>query len=557
MSSHYNNEPPPTAAATLHTTVGPIHISLFAKQTPLACQNFLQHCLDGYYTGSIFHRVVPGFIVQGGDPTGTGEGGASIYEDPEFEYDSRDGEKVIFKDEIHSRLRFNRRGLVGMAKSEDGSYGSQFFVTLANAERELTGTCTMFGRLEGDSIYHIVTISEAELIEGTERPVYPVRITGSEVTDLGIFAGKLKKRNKVAAAVAEEAQPAVKKRKKNKQARVKLNFSEDEGDEEIANLKPKYNTRLVVGDDAAESSQKPQTNKQQRQQQQQQWQQQQQQKSTRIGESQASKSLPTTSIEEGHRHHAQIPLPDPEAPRRSQSLASSRSPTPPPRKSKLERTQAEIEAIKASLRRDVGSAPEPQKPKSALEAMIPATAIRGRKRPGHGTGNGGDSNRSTDADALKLLNAFKAKLEKADQESSKHQGTSSKKEETDEHKTKREEQNKEEEKEKEEEEVCDLHFIANCQSCRAWDDEDPLHNATAEDDNATDWMSHSLKFAKDTLGKDLEWKRRHEEADDLMVIDPREKEKEVLGKRKGKGSRDGERKRKMERGSEREWDRRR
>ncbi|KAI5299541.1 Elongation of fatty acids protein 2 [Ascosphaera pollenicola] len=542
MSSHYNNEPPPTAAATLQTTVGPIHIALFAKQAPLACQNFLQHCLDGYYTGSIFHRVVSDFIIQGGDPTGTGEGGASIYEDPEFEYDSRDGGKVVFKDETHSRLRFNRRGLVGMAKSEDGTYGSQFFVTLANAERELTGTCTMFGRLEGDSIYHVVTISEAELIEGTERPVYPVRITGCEVTDLGPFAGKLTKRNKI--AVAEKTEPAPKKRKKNKQAKVNLNFSEDEGDEEIANVKPKYNTRLVVGDDDAESTAKAQSKNHPPP------------KLNKAGETQTSHSLSFAS-NETERHGpvkapesvTQLPLPDFEVPRRSQSRDSSRSPTPP-RKSRLERTQAEIEAIKASMRRGVDTAPEPEKPKSALEAMIPATAIRGRKRPGLGTGNGGDPNRSMDSDALKMLNAFRAKLEKADLQNTKHKNTSSKDDRPSEHDETKGEQ-------EEEEQVCDLHFIANCQSCRAWDEEDPLHDTTAGDDNATDWMSHSLKFGKDTLGKDLDWKRRHEETDDLMVIDPREKEREVLGKRKGKTARDGERKRKMERGSEREWDKRR
>lgn len=158
MSAHYTTEPPPTASATLHTTFGPIHIALFANQTPLTCKNFLQHCLDNYYAGTIFHRIVPDFIVQGGDPTGTGSGGTSIYEYPEFEYDpeARDpNEKVVLRDELHSRLRFNRRGLVGMAKSEDGTYGSQFFITLANAERELNGQCTLFGRVEGDSIYNV------------------------------------------------------------------------------------------------------------------------------------------------------------------------------------------------------------------------------------------------------------------------------------------------------------------------------------------------------------------------------------------------------------------
>src|SRR5207248_8774842 len=124
MSTHYTTEPPPTATALLHTTAGPLTLSLFAAQTPLTCRNFLQHLLDGYYNDTLFHRVVPGFVIQAGDPTGTGEGGESIYEqEREFEtYDAEwarmlgreKGEKVLFGDELHSRLRFGRRGLVGM-----------------------------------------------------------------------------------------------------------------------------------------------------------------------------------------------------------------------------------------------------------------------------------------------------------------------------------------------------------------------------------------------------------------------------------------------------------
>src|SRR6266498_2709762 len=168
MSAHYALEPPPTAKLLLNTSSGPIALELFAQQAPLACRNFLQHSLDGYYDSTIFHRVVAGFLVQGGDPTGTGEGGDSIYED---------SSEVDFKDEIHSRLRFNRRGLVGMAKSEDshgrGSYGSQFFITLAPAEQELNGKCTLFGRVAsgGDSIFNVMQVAEGELVEGTERPL--------------------------------------------------------------------------------------------------------------------------------------------------------------------------------------------------------------------------------------------------------------------------------------------------------------------------------------------------------------------------------------------------
>ena len=66
----------------LVTTVGDIDVELWSKEAPKACRNFIQLCMEGYYNGNIFHRVVKDFIVQGGDPTGTGHGGDSIYGKP-------------------------------------------------------------------------------------------------------------------------------------------------------------------------------------------------------------------------------------------------------------------------------------------------------------------------------------------------------------------------------------------------------------------------------------------------------------------------------------------
>lgn len=76
----------------MKTTVGDIDVELWSKETPKTCRNFIQLCLEGYYDNTIFHRVVKGFIVQGGDPKGDGTGGESIYGEP-------------FKDEFHQRLR--------------------------------------------------------------------------------------------------------------------------------------------------------------------------------------------------------------------------------------------------------------------------------------------------------------------------------------------------------------------------------------------------------------------------------------------------------------------
>ena len=98
--------------------------------------------------------------------------------------------------------------------------------------------------------------------------------------------------------------------------------------------------------------------------------------------------------------------------------------------------------------------------------------------------------------------------------------------------------------------ICDLHFIANCQSCSKWDQD----GAKEEDEDlgGTGWMSHKLSFAKDRLGKDLEWKRKNEE--ELVVIDPREREKDlgVKVKKERRDDRDQGRPRHRDRPSDRD-----
>ncbi|KAJ5758905.1 hypothetical protein N7520_006061 [Penicillium odoratum] len=539
MSTQYATEPTPTASATLNTTVGPIHIALFANQVPLTCKNFLQHCKDNYYAGTIFHRVAPGFVIQGGDPTGTGSGGTSIYEYPEFEYDpeARDpNERVVLRDELHSRLRFNRRGLVGMAKSEDGTYGSQFFITLDNTERELNGQCTMFGRLEGDSIFNVLKIAEAERVEGTEKPVYPVKVISCEVGELGPMEGKLKDRKTVSTSTGDK--PAVKKKKKNPKAgKVLLSFGDDVGEEEMPMrpAKPKFNTKLVAdlpgapSDAPAPKSQKAES-KQPR----------------KRAHSPSPKRSPSTERKQRPKTpepQAQLPIQDPEEP--------ERSPTPA-KETKLSRTNAEIASLKASMRRnvDTGSTDSSHK-KSALESMIPETAIRGRRRPHPSSTNGASSSgprSSAENEALRMFNAFKAKLESADTQSSAQISNNQPQTNKD---TKSQDQ-----EEDEEEQLCDLHFIVNCQSCKSWDDPEAATADNGDFDEAG-WMSHQLRFGKDTLGKDLNWKKEHQaDVDSLMVIDPREKEKDLAGSsgRKRGLQRDRERERKRERAGELEWD---
>ncbi|XP_057396296.1 spliceosome-associated protein CWC27 homolog isoform X2 [Balaenoptera acutorostrata] len=166
MSNIYIQEPPTNGKVLLKTTAGDIDIELWSKEAPKACRNFIQLCLEAYYDNTIFHRVVPGFIVQGGDPTGTGTGGESIYGAP-------------FKDEFHSRLRFNRRGLVALANAGPHDNGSQFFFTLGRAD-ELNNKHTIFGKVTGDTVYNMLRLTEVD-IDDEERPRNPHKIKCCEV----------------------------------------------------------------------------------------------------------------------------------------------------------------------------------------------------------------------------------------------------------------------------------------------------------------------------------------------------------------------------------------
>ncbi|CAN8104445.1 unnamed protein product [Discula destructiva] len=519
MSSIYNTEPQPTGSVILHTNHGDLSVELFAKQTPLTCRNFLQHCLDGYYDNTIFHRLVPGFILQGGDPTGTGNGGESIYDRAAFSgdldpwpMDQRRGKNagptgVNFKDEFHSRLKFNRRGLVGMANEGlKDSNGSQFFFTLDKTQ-ELDGKNTMFGRVAGETIYNLAKMGEGEVHENTERPLYPTKITGVEIL-VNPFED-MKKRERIAQRTERLAEPVKKKDKKRKGGKQLLSFGDEEGEADVEPLpkKPKFDTRIVMMDldEEAKLAARPKKSKT------------------------AKKARQATDI----------PIRD--APARE---ASSREASPPPihstkntgktkikeevesspepevpkqQKTELERTNEEIAALKASLKRTIHAA-EPvkeEKKKSALEQMIPETSTRGRKRR-----PGATVTAAEEAKALEFLNSFKSKLAQAPP------GKAAETVVVPQHG----EDNNETEVPAasasasagpgEDEEVCDLHFVAGCQSCKAWDKAEAEKQKDDDDDDSDDegWMSHSLSFAADKLGKDLSYRKKAEE--ELVVIDP-------------------------------------
>ena len=118
---------------TLHTNNGDITLKLFPDKAPKACENFPKHARDGYYDKVIFHRVIEGFMIQGGDPTGTGRGGKSIW-------------GKSFEDEITPSPGFSRKGLLAMANAGPCTNGSQFFITLAPTAW-LNGKHTIFGEV--------------------------------------------------------------------------------------------------------------------------------------------------------------------------------------------------------------------------------------------------------------------------------------------------------------------------------------------------------------------------------------------------------------------------
>ncbi|MDX1295411.1 MAG: peptidylprolyl isomerase [Sulfurimonadaceae bacterium] len=117
----------------METTQGTIEIELFKDVAPLAVENFTTHVKNGYYNGIVFHRIIQNFMIQGGDPTGTGRGGESIWGKP-------------FKDEFKPGVVFDRAGILAMANSGPMTNGSQFFITLAPTSW-LNGYHTIFGQV--------------------------------------------------------------------------------------------------------------------------------------------------------------------------------------------------------------------------------------------------------------------------------------------------------------------------------------------------------------------------------------------------------------------------
>uniref|UniRef100_A0A5B7BCV8 Putative peptidyl-prolyl cis-trans isomerase CYP65 isoform X2 n=1 Tax=Davidia involucrata TaxID=16924 RepID=A0A5B7BCV8_DAVIN len=145
----------------LHTTHGDLNIELHCDITPRTCENFITLCERGYYNGVVFHRNIRNFMIQGGDPTGTGRGGESIWGKP-------------FKDEPNSKLLHSGRGVVSMANSGPHTNGSQFFIMYKSA-KHLNFKHTVFGGVVGGLT--ALSAMEKVPVDDNDRPVEEIRIT--------------------------------------------------------------------------------------------------------------------------------------------------------------------------------------------------------------------------------------------------------------------------------------------------------------------------------------------------------------------------------------------
>lgn len=151
-----------TFTATFRTNNGTFTVELLAAQTPVTVNNFVFLAQDGFYDGVLFHRVIQDFMIQGGDPTGTGTAG------PGYQ----------FQDEFVPSLLFDQPGILAMANSGPGTNGSQFFITVEPATH-LNGRHTIFGRVTVGQ-HTVETISRLATGQG-DRPLQPVIIQGIDI----------------------------------------------------------------------------------------------------------------------------------------------------------------------------------------------------------------------------------------------------------------------------------------------------------------------------------------------------------------------------------------
>ncbi|KAJ7811606.1 cyclophilin-like protein [Mycena olivaceomarginata] len=153
-----------STSVILETSLGDVQFELYWDHAPRTCKNFADLAKRGYYNGVVFHRIISDFMIQGGDPTGTGRGGTSIY-----------GQKL---NEIHPDLRFTGAGILAMANSGPNTNGSQFFITLSPTPY-LDNKHTIFGRVS--SGMRVVQRLGAVAVDNQDRPREDVKIHKARV----------------------------------------------------------------------------------------------------------------------------------------------------------------------------------------------------------------------------------------------------------------------------------------------------------------------------------------------------------------------------------------
>ena len=151
------------SAATLHTNHGPIELELFEGEAPKTVENFRKLAEDGFYDGVIFHRIIPDFMIQGGDPTGTGMGGPGY----------------TFEDEFNDHKV--ERGALAMANAGPNTNGSQFFIVTTDAAPWLDGKHTVFGKVTG-AMDAVDSIEKADT-DANDKPREPALIERVELVE--------------------------------------------------------------------------------------------------------------------------------------------------------------------------------------------------------------------------------------------------------------------------------------------------------------------------------------------------------------------------------------
>ena len=152
--------------AVIKTNMGTIEVELFPDKAPKTVENFVGLAEKGYYKGVIFHRVIDKFMIQGGDPTGTGRGGESLWGKP-------------FEDEIVSSLTFDKPGMLAMANAGPNTNGSQFFITVAPTTW-LNGHHTIFGQVI-DGMDVVYAISKVATSKPGDKPLKDVVIESIKI----------------------------------------------------------------------------------------------------------------------------------------------------------------------------------------------------------------------------------------------------------------------------------------------------------------------------------------------------------------------------------------